>query len=681
MGTRIVDGRLAWSRDSEIVVIEAWGRDGLRVRASANGRIDEDRDWALLPPQAGAPSLEADGIAGSVANGSIRALLRQGGRIEFRNARGDLVLEERMRVRGPGRTVFDPTEVAAREYKPIAGGAFKIAQRFEARDGERLYGMGQYQDGRLDLKGSVLELAQRNAQASVPFLLSSRGYGLLWNNPAIGRASLAANMTEFTAESSSQIDYWVTAGDSPADIVEAYARVTGTVPMMPDYAMGFWQSKLRYRTQEELLSVAREYKSRGLPLSVIVCDFFHWPRMGDWDFDRRYWPDPEGMARELGSLGVKLAVSVWPNVERGCDRYQEMLERGFLVGAEGGVRTTMEFGGDSVFYDATNPEARDFLWRILKENYLDKGAALFWLDEAEPEFQGYDFGRFRYRAGSVLEVGNVYPLLHAKAVHDGMEAAGRGGTPSLIRCAWAGSQRYGALVWSGDIDATFLAMRKQLAAGLNIGLAGIPWWTCDIGGFLGGDPEDPAYRELFVRWFEWGTFCPVMRVHGDRDCRGGRPAPVGEGAMYSGGPNEVWSFGEEAYGILKAHMLLRERLKPYIKLQMAAAHLRGSPVMRPLFYDFPEDRRAWEVQDQHMFGPDLLVAPVMHPGARERSVYLPAGAEWRNLRTGEHSQGGAEVLVDAPLSSIPVFVREGSAPLRPDGAGWPRGSRGSNHRG
>jgi alpha-D-xyloside xylohydrolase len=637
MAIDIAQGCLVWCHDSEMVVIQAWGRDGLRVRASAKGWIDEGQDWALLRSPTLNPTLETDGVSGSITNGAIRAWIHEGGRIEFHNGAGDIVLEERLRIRGPGWTVFDSTELRAREYKPLAGGAFRIVQRFEARDGEQMFGMGQYQDGRLDLKGSVLELAQRNSQASVPFLLSSRGYGLLWNNPAIGRASFAANMTEFIAEASSHIDYWVTVGATPARIVENYAGVTGTVPMMPDYAMGFWQSKLRYKTQEELLSVAREYKARGLPLSVIVCDFFHWPKLGDWDFDRRYWPDPEAMTRELASMGVKLMVSVWPNVERGCSRYEEMLQKGFLVGAEGGVRTTMEFGGDSVFYDATNPAARDYLWRVAKENYLDKGVSLFWLDEAEPEFQGYDFGRFRYRAGPVMEVGNIYPLMHARAFYDGMAAEGNSGIINLIRCAWAGSQRYGALVWSGDIEASFDALRRQLAAGLNMGLAGIPWWTTDIGGFQGGDPDDPSYRELFVRWFQWGTFCPVFRVHGDRKADHALGA---DGSMFTGGPNEVWSYGEEAYGILVAHLQLRERLRPYIKRQMAAAHERGTPVMRPLFYDFPEDKRAWEIPDQYMFGPDLLVAPVLYPGMRERFVY-PTSVAWLATISGAVPQTGS----------------------------------------
>ena len=254
MPLRNEGGKLVRIHDAEILRIEAWGAHGLRVRATQRAEIDERHDWALLP-HAGAPGRVTiqDG-EGTITNGDLTARIGPGGRITFRNARGEVVLDERWRVRGTPDTTFSSVEVKGREFRPGPGETWRIATRFEARDGEKLYGMGQYQDGRLDLKGSVLELAQRNSQASVPFLVSNQGYGLLWNNPAIGRATLAANMTELVADVSRQLDYWVTAGDTPAQLVERYAAATGTAPMMPDFAMGFWQCKLRYGSQEELLS-------------------------------------------------------------------------------------------------------------------------------------------------------------------------------------------------------------------------------------------------------------------------------------------------------------------------------------------------------------------------------------------------------------------------------------------
>ena len=669
MGVKELNGRLVRVNDAEVLWIEPWGESGLRVRATCLSAVREDRDWALLPQRKLSAAITARGDEGSITNGDIAARIHHGGRISFFNRKGVVVLEERWRSRHGGGALY-ATEVRGRELKPVAGDVFRIAARFEAADDEKIFGMGQYQDGRLDLKGSVLELAHRNSQASVPFFLSSKGYGFLWNNPAIGRASFAANMTEIVAEQSPQLDYWVTAGDTPAAIEERYAAVSGTVPMMPDYAMGFWQCKLRYKTQEELLTVAREYKRRGLPISVIVCDFFHWSMQGEWKFDPRFWPDPDGMVKELKDMGIELMVSIWPTVDKRSSHYFTMLDQGFLVRVERGLRTTMDFMGDTVFFDATNPGAREFVWNIAKTNYYDKGIRTFWLDEAEPEYSIYDFDNYRYHLGSVMEVGNVYPVGYAQAFFDGMKKEGQKDVINLLRCAWAGSQRYGALVWSGDIDCTFETLRRQLAAGLNMGIAGIPWWTTDIGGFSGGDPDDPAYRELFIRWFQWGAFCPVFRLHGFRVDKSRQFTPThpdgsSSDEVFSGGPNEVWSYGEEAYGILTKYLLLRERLRPYLRLLMKEANQRGTPVMRPLFYDFPDDARSWLQQDEYMFGPYLLVAPVMHPGLRNRPVYLPAGATWKNAESGRTHSGGTTVEVDAPLELIPLFLRDGAdLPLR-----------------
>jgi alpha-D-xyloside xylohydrolase len=663
---RVENGAFVREFGSEKLRIEAWGRDGLRLRSTILGAIDESRDWALLPKGGERADIRIEGETALVRNGGVAARVSAAGRISFLNRAGELLLEERWRNREVPGATYNATNVPAREYRPNGGGSFRLAYRFEAVAGEKLYGMGQYQDGCLDLKGCVLELAQRNSQASVPFLLSSRGYGLLWNNPAIGRASFGKNFTEWSAERSSQLDIWVTAGETPARIEESYASVTGRVPMMPEFAMGFWQCKLRYKTQEELLAVAREYKRRGLPISVIVSDFFHWPMQGEWKFDPRYWPDPEAMVGELKEMGIELMVSIWPTVDKRSENFKEMADKGYLVRAERGIATTMDFMGDCVFFDATNPAAREYVWAKAKKNYYDKGIKLFWLDEAEPEYSVYDFDNYRYHSGSVMETGNAYPVGYAQAFYEGLVNEGHKDAINLLRCAWAGSQRYGALVWSGDIDTTFASFRAQFAAGLNMGLAGIPWWTTDIGGFGGGDPDSPAYRELLVRWFQYGTFCPVFRLHGfrvDNDPKFKLVHTEGSTSedVFSGGPNEVWSYGEEAYGILERYLFVRERLRPYIRGLMAAAHEKGTPVMRPLFYDFPTDAAAWEVTDQYMFGPDLLVAPILSEGQRRRPVYLPAGASWKDAVTGTVHAGGTTIEREAALDTIPIFLRDGAA--------------------
>jgi alpha-D-xyloside xylohydrolase len=496
---------------------------------------------------------------------------------------------------------------------------------------------------------------------SIPFLVSNRGYGLLWNHPGVGRIELGSTVTRWVSEATRQWDLWITAASDPAQIMRQYGDAAGRTPMMPEWATGFWQCKLRYKTQDELLGVARAYKERGLPLSVIVIDYFHWTLQGDWKFEPSEWPDPAAMVRELDQLGIKVMVSVWPNVNPASENYAEMAERGLLVENEHGLDFQLAFWDRDnpgvripmTFYDSTNPEARAFIWSKAKQNYYDYGIRTWWLDACEPELVPEAPENLRYHLGPGLEITNIYPMLHVKGFYEGMQAEGEEEILSLCRSAWAGSQRYGALVWSGDIESTFDALRRQITAGLNIGLSGIPWWTTDIGGFKNGNIHDPVFRELIVRWFQFGVFCPVFRLHGTR-----QPGTM-IGSQQTGADNEVWSFGDEQYETIRRLMALRERLRPYVMDQMRVAHKTGLPPMRPLFLDYPDDPTSWEVEDQFLFGPDALVAPVYTEGARERRVWLPPGAIWRNAWSGTEHQGGQWLQAPAPLDTIPVYLRQG----------------------
>jgi alpha-D-xyloside xylohydrolase len=339
-----------------------------------------------------------------------------------------------------------------------------------------------------------------------------------------------------------------------------------------------------------------------------------------------------------------------------------MMEKGYLVRTERGVRVTMQAFGQEVFMDPTNPGAREFVWSKAKQNYWDKGVRIFWLDEAEPEYSVYDYDHYRYYLGTDLQVGNLYPLYYARAFFDGMQKAGMANPLNLLRCAWAGSAKYGALVWSGDIGSTFECFQRQIRAGLSMAMAGIPWWTTDIGGFFGARTDDPDFHELLLRWFAWGCFCPVFRLHGVREPQHGFDVDFisGIGAFGSGADNEVWSYGEDCFQVMKKYLFLRERLKPYISAQMKLTADKGTPIMRPVFYDFSADKEAWNVDDQYMFGPDILVAPVIEKGVLKRNVYLPSGAKWTNAWTGEEHQGGQEISVDAPIDIIPLFLKNGA---------------------
>ncbi len=654
---------LFYNFDSEVLQIEPWGTNSLRIRSTKLSFIDSE-NWALLPKKDENCSIliNKDGSA-IISNGNITAECNSIGKITFKNQDDKILLEEYLRNRRDIKAyTCSSLEIESREFKPIIGGDYSLTVRFESTSSkEHIFGMGQYQHPYMDLKGLDLELAHRNSQASVPFILSSEGYGFLWNNPAVGRVTFGKNITTWEAKSTKKLDYWITAGDTPAEIEKQYSEVTGRVPMMPDYAMGFWQCKLRYQTQEELLEVARTYKKKGLPISVIVCDFFHWPLQGEWKFDKTYWPNPDAMVKELKEMGIELMVSIWPTVDYRSENFEEMKQKGYLVRTDRGIRVTMDYMGNTVHYDSTNPGAREYLWSKAKKNYYDKGIKIFWLDEAEPEYTVYDFDNYRYHMGPNVQVGNIYPVMYAKTFFDGMKKEGQENIINLLRCAWAGSQRYGALVWSGDIHSDYATLRNQFAAGLNMGVAGIPWWTTDIGGFHGGWIEDPKFRELLVRWFEYGTFCPVMRLHGDREPHKPQHGTTGGAACLSGADNEIWSYGENVEKILTKYLFIRERMKDYVKSIMKESHETGAPVMRMLSYEFPNDDKAWEDQYSYMFGPELLVAPVMFEGMIERVVYLPKGTKWKSVWTGEIFDGGIEIKVDAPLEKIPLFLRNGSS--------------------
>lgn len=652
------NNRLFRRFDRELLCIEGWGENGLRVRAAQKGKMS-DTNYALVSGEGHDAQIRIEGRHGRITNGKISCEVLPTGKLRFYNQDGRVLLEEydRNRFRREDEGFNSALEICPRTFIPIRGtDNYKLQVRFEARD-ERIYGMGQYQQENLNLKGCIVELAQRNSQVSVPFALSSAGYGFFWNNPGIGRAVFGNNLTEWEASSAKQLDYWICAGDTPAQIEEAFADVVGKAPMMPDYGTGFWQCKLRYQTQEELMEIAREYKRRNLPISVIVIDYFHWPHQGDWHFDPEYWPDPAGMVKELKEMGIELMVSVWPTVEEDSENYEEMKELGLLTASEAGNR--MSHLGRTCFVDMTNPQARAYVWNKLKENYYKYGIKIFWLDEAEPEYTKYEYDNYRYMEGADLEIGNLYPREYARMAYEGMAEEGQENILNLIRSAWAGSQRYGALVWSGDIDSSFRSLRSQFAAGLNIGMAGIPWWTTDIGGFHGGNIADPAFIECLIRWFEYGTFCPVMRLHGDREPHKEPIGTKGGGSTPSGAANEVWTYGEEAYEIFRKHMLLREKMRPYVTEMMKQAHEKGSPVIRTLFYNFPEDEECWAVEDEFFLGDSLLVCPVLYEKKRSRTVYLPAGSSWVSIHDGKRYEGGQTLEFDAPIERIPVFVKEG----------------------
>ena len=628
----------------ETLVIEPWGQDGLRVRATTGDDV-VDTAWALTESVESRATIEISEAEAVIRNGKISARIH-----DIRTKKGHVQF---FKQTGDGETcmlseydyVVNAHNPGTRTFRPVGDGLFHTEVHFAARDDERFYGMGLNATGGVNLKGSVIDLYQRHVKHVVPFLVSSEGYGFLWNNPSLGRVELGNNRTRWVSQGCRQLDYYITAGDSYAEIMEHYADATGHSPEFPYWASGFWQCKLRYESQEEFLGVAREFERLGLPLSVLVIDFRHWERIGDWKLDPAFWPDPLAMVRELDDMGVRIMISPWILVDEQSENFADMKAQGLFTGSIDGEKDTVNFDGPKFQYDPTNPEAAAFLWSRWKKNYFDLGIRTFWLDPCDDFHDIHDYDEVLYHIGTGKEVHSYFPVAHQRNIHEGLLSAGEDEVVTICRSSWAGSQRYGASPAAHDIESSFEHLEEYIKAGLNLAMSGIPWGAAEIGGFITPDNESDRFHELMVRWYQYGVFTPVFRTHGYRP------------------NNEAWTIGGDAYRHVRAALMLRERLRPYVMVQMNLASKKGLPPMRPLFFDFEADAECVKVEDQFLFGPDLLVAPITTYLARSREVYLPAGSEWTDAWTGDRVPGGQIVGADAPIEHIPVYVRGDDADL------------------
>lgn len=657
------------------VEIQAWGEDALRVRATRNAVFPEE-DGVLLPVKCGQePQMEICSEAGTRVElttgvtdlegqaGKVEASIRQGnllatynqGQLSFyRVGDGTCLLRASRLIECAGNA-----QTVTGAFQSLGNGTYRVECHFAAWEGEKFYGLGQHRHGYLDQKGCVLDLFHHNCEINIPFLVSSRGYGFIWNNPSVGRVELGRNRTVWVAEQTRALDFVVKAGETPAEILGWYADATGHAPVLPAWASGFWQCKLRYRTQDELLRVAREYKRRGLPLSAIVVDYFNWSHSGDFDFDPEDWPDPEAMLAELKEMGVELVVSNWPTVSMASRNFSALHEEECLVRRENGPPFHVAFRDASrsrrweplALVDPTSEASRRRIWEAVEAGYGKWGIRAYWLDAIEPELitERPNLTDIRYQAGNAREVGARYPWHMQQLYHDGLKAKGESGFLTLCRSGYLGSQRFGAAIWSGDIASTFHSLRDSIRSGLNMAMSGIPWWCTDIGGFHGGNIDRPEFRELIVRWFQYGLFCPIFRLHGCRSSDG----PEG----FERVANEIWSFGDRAEHLIAQYLHLREKLRPYLHEQMALASTTGLPVMRPLFVGFPEDSACWQVEDQFLFGSDFLVAPITEAGSLSREVYFPRGQIWKSVWNHEQEyEGGENAVIHEPFGRFPVFV-------------------------
>lgn len=548
--------------------------------------------------------------------------------------------------------------------KELVGHTWQLRNSFVWQDDEALYGLGSHMEDYMNLRGHTLYLCQHNLKAMIPVLISTKGYGLLFDaGCSMLFSDEDASFVELNA--AKEVDYYFMYGGSMDRTIAAYRQLTGSVPMLPRYMFGYIQSKERYRSSQELIDVVQEYRRREIPLDVIVQDWNYWPEgWGYMKMDPRYYPDPAALADSIHAMDARLMVSIWPNPQR-CPQFDDFKQRGYML--------------ERSVYNAFMPEARRYYWQTADKEFFSRGFDAWWCDCSEPldgdwgsmpAGYGWNNHKERWEKNTALlsevlgpERAAIYSLYHAQGVYEGQRlTTDRKRVVNLTRSAYAGQQRYATITWNGDTYASWESFRRQIPAGLNFMAAGAPYWTVDVGAFftrpdkrekqrwfyVGEFPEgvaSEAYREFYLRMFQWATFLPLLRSHGTDI------------------PREVWRFGEPGqpyYDAIVEMIHLRYRMLPYVYSLAGAITHEHYTMARLLAFDFGRDQHVYDIKDQYMFGPSFLVCPVTESKATSRAVYLPAGAEWIDFWSKERYAGGQTIVAAAPLNQLPLFVKPGS---------------------
>jgi alpha-D-xyloside xylohydrolase len=563
-------------------------------------------------------------------------------KVEFSLKRGNITYHT-----SSGETLLREGGSLPRTYEPVelnGEQTYHVTDRFSPNATEAFYGLGQHQSGMFNYRGSTVELGQNNTDVAIPLLVSSNGYAVLWNTASLTYVDNRFPLElAFRSLAGHAVDYYFIYGPEMDSIIHQYRSMTGHTPLLPKWAYGFFQSKDRYVSLNEILNIAGRYRAEHIPLDAMVQDWFWWKKEGDPVFNENYHDVP-GDLKKLHEMNVHAMISVWGLFDPSSENFKVMTEKHFDVpGAH--------------VYDATNPAARDFYWNNLVSKLFAQGWDAFWLDSAEPEEYWPHMGdailqNKRLYIGNGAEFTNIFPFMHTTGVQQHWkETTDRKRVFLLTRSAFLGQQRVGATVWSGDVYSTYWGLSHQVAAGLNFALSGYPYWTTDIGGYwppIQGRTQAPGYQELYARWFEFGTFCPIFRTHGHRP------------------QNEMWTY-DQVEPILISFDKLRYRLMPYIYSLAWKVTSEDYTIQRPLVMDFRTDPNTWNIGDQFMFGPAIMVNPVLKANATHRSVYLPVSPLWYDFWTGASIKGGGEIEASAPLDRIPLYVRAGSIlPLGPE---------------
>ena len=544
-----------------------------------------------------------------------------------------------------------PSSTGFTSFNDAGNSTYRIRQTFLLDSDEAIYGLGQHQQGKMNQRNQTLFLQQANTEICIPLVHSIKGYALFWDNYSPTTFTDNAQGMTFDSEVGDLCDYYFVYGGGADKVVAGLRELTGQAPMFPLWTFGFWQSKERYVSQDELVSVVAKYRDLKVPLDGIVQDWRYWGEdHKDWnavEFRNPKFPDPRKMMNEVHRLNAHAIISVWPSFGPATGIYADLKALNKLM-----IHETFPQDNGVKVYDAYDPVARDIYWKYMNKNMFSIGMDGWWLDATESEHSPVEEGDLDFQTylGSFRKVRNAFPLVSVGGVyeHQRQEASDKR-IFILTRSAFAGQQRYAAQAWSGDVVSDWNVLRNQIPAALNISLTGIPYWNSDIGGFFSGRkfPEgvkDPAFHELYVRWMQFAAFTGMMRSHGTNT------------------PREIFMFGERGYwafDVQEKMINLRYRLLPYIYSTSWKVTSNGESLMRALFSDFPEDKKVIDIGDEYMFGKSILVAPVTSE-VRRRSLYLPEGGQWVDFWTGEKLEGGQEISREAPIDIIPLYVKAGS---------------------
>ncbi|MBN2262948.1 MAG: DUF5110 domain-containing protein, partial [Prolixibacteraceae bacterium] len=595
------------------------------------------------------------------SDGMVAIMNLKNGRVSFQNLKGKQLLTEK--ESGATFTYFNDAGIPA----------FSVSQSYVLDTDEPIYGLGILQNGKMSQRNQEIEMIQNNTWDFVPFFQSVKGYGLFWDNYSPTTFKDNETETSFSSVVADGIDYYFMYGGNADGVVACMRDLTGQVPMFPLWTYGYWQSKERYKSQDETVGVVRKYRELGVPLDGIIQDWRYWGNNYLWnamEFLNEEFYNPQQMINDVHGMNAHMIISIWNSFGPKTKPYRELDSINalfdFKTWPESGSfkwPPNPDYPSGVRVYDAYNPAARDIYWKYLNAGIFSLGMDGWWIDSSEPDHfnpKPEDFDNPTY-LGSFRKVRNAFPLMTVGGVYDNQRAVTSDKRVFILtRSAFAGQQRYGANTWSGDVVASWPALKNQISAGLNFSLCGIPHFNSDIGGFFLWDFKNPLqnddYKELYVRWLQFGAFCPMMRSHG------------------ADAPREIYRFGqkgEPVYDAVEKFINLRYSLLPYIYSASWDVVANQSSMMRALVMDFANDRNCWDINDQYLFGKSIMVCPVtkalyLNNGKADFStvkteeVYLPEGTDWIDFWTGEKHAGGQKISKEVPLDILPLYVRAGS---------------------